>query len=134
MWANLLNISSRGGAGGCLRPRDMQDEANNFVMGLLFLSGDGREGGGGQGPEGRGGGCRPGIGARLLLWKRPKPPGLWGREIRVSPRPSVPSVRGWPVVTATPPVSSVGFSPVTLWGTLSGLPGPKASLLDSFML
>lgn len=59
MWANLLNISSRSGAGGRLTPRDMRDEANNFVMGLLFLSGDGWEGSGGQGP-----GPRRGMQAR----------------------------------------------------------------------
>lgn len=44
----------------------MRDEANNFVMGLLFLSGDWWEGSGGPGPEPR----RPGrleTGARLLL-------------------------------------------------------------------
>lgn len=59
MWANLLNISSRSGAGGCLTPRDMRDEANNFVMGLLFLSGDWWEGSAGQGP-----GLRRGMWAR----------------------------------------------------------------------
>lgn len=44
MWANLLDILSRSGVGSCLTPRDMRDEANNFVMGLLFLSGDWWEG------------------------------------------------------------------------------------------
>lgn len=44
MWANLLNILSRSGVGSCLTPWDMRDEANNFVMGLLFLSGDWWEG------------------------------------------------------------------------------------------
>lgn len=66
MWANLLNILSRRGVGSCLTPRDMRDEANNFVMGLLFLSGGWWEGSGGSGPEPR----RPGqleTGARLLL-------------------------------------------------------------------
>lgn len=66
MWANLLNILSRSGVGSCLTRRDMRDKANNFVMGLLFLSGDWWEGSGGPGPEPR----RPGrleTGARLLL-------------------------------------------------------------------
>lgn len=50
MWANLLNILSRSGVGSCLTPQDTRDEANNFVMGLLFLSGDWWEGSGGPGP------------------------------------------------------------------------------------
>lgn len=49
MWANLLNILSRSGVGSCLTLQDMRDEANNFVMGLLFLSGDWGEGSGGPG-------------------------------------------------------------------------------------
>lgn len=51
MWANLLNILSQSGVGSCLPPRDMRDKANNFVMGLLFLSGDWWGGVGGQGPS-----------------------------------------------------------------------------------
>lgn len=51
MWANLLNILSRSGLGSCLPPRDMRDEANNSVMGLLFLSGDWWDGSGGAGAE-----------------------------------------------------------------------------------
>lgn len=51
MWANLLNILSRSGLGSCLPPRDMRDEANNSVMGLLFLSGDWWDGSGGARAE-----------------------------------------------------------------------------------
>ena len=51
MWANLLNILSRSGLGSCLPPRDMRDEANNSVMGLLFLSGDRWDGSGGARAE-----------------------------------------------------------------------------------
>lgn len=119
MWANLLNISSRSGAGGRLTPRDMRDEANNFVMGLLFLSGDGWEGRGGQGP-----GLRRGMRA-----------GNWGQaaamEATQASRVGGPSGQGqvldWPWRGAFGRAASdhhpaAGFLPLTFWGTLSGLP------------
>lgn len=67
----------------------MRDEANNFVMGLLFLSGDWWEGSGGPGPEPRRGG-RMESEARLLL----RAPKVGGPS-----RPSTFSTQGQPKTT-----------------------------------
>lgn len=121
MWANLLNILSRSGVGSCLTPRDMRDEANNFVMGLLFLSGDWWEGSGGPGPEPR----RPGrleTGARLLLGNPLKLHGQvldpscaqkgsqWPAPVSARPRPLVlPSAASSFLPSVKFPVTSMGL-------------------------
>lgn len=109
MWANLLDILSRSGVGSCLTPRDMQDEANNFVMGLLFLSGDWWEGSGGPGPEPRRGG-RMESEARLLLRDQPKLPRLGGQA---GPARSQPKGSQRPP-SVSPPLA-LGVSERTSW-------------------
>lgn len=123
MWANLLDILSRSGVGSCLTPQDMRDEANNFVMGLLFLSGDWWEGSGGPGPEPRRG-DRMESEARLLLRDQPKLPMLGGQA---GPARSQPKGN-----QRLPPISmllALRVSECTSWSH-----SHKAPLYDTFML
>lgn len=123
MWANLLNILSRSGVGSCLTPRDMRDEANNSVMGLLFLSGAWWEGSGGQGPataeEGDAG------------WKA-------GPGCCYGTNPSFQRCGAKRVLdpqcvqrAASDHHPSACSSPLMIWGTLSGFPVTKHLLLTA---
>lgn len=123
MWANLLDILSRSGVGSCLTLQDMRDEANNFVMGLLFLSGDWWEGSGGPGPEPRRRG-RMESKARLLLRDQPKLPMLGGQ---LGPAHSQPKGNQRPPAVST--LLALHVSERAFWSH-----SHRAPLYDTFML